>query len=56
MGRKDSTNFHYFINIKRSFERDKALLKDMGFLLDFENDKWKINDGYNYQALRYLMI
>ena len=31
---------------KRSFERDKALLKDMGFLLDFENDKWKINDGY----------
>ena len=31
---------------KRSFERDKALLKEMGFLLDFENDKWKINDGY----------
>ena len=27
---------------KRSFERDKALLKEMGFLLDFENDKWKI--------------
>ena len=37
---------------KRSFERDKALLKDMGFLLDFENDKWKINDGYKLSGAK----
>lgn len=37
---------------KRSFERDKSLLKDMGFLLDFENNKWKLDEGYKISGTR----
>tara|TARA_B100000700_G_scaffold83267_1_gene93803 strand:+ start:3292 stop:4119 length:828 start_codon:yes stop_codon:yes gene_type:complete len=32
---------------KRSFERDKVLLREMGYNLDYNNDKWSINEGYN---------
>ena len=32
---------------KRSFERDKVLLREMGFNLDYINDKWTIDEGYN---------
>jgi predicted DNA-binding transcriptional regulator YafY len=32
---------------KRSFERDKAILKEIGFNLEYENDKWNLNDGYS---------
>ncbi len=32
---------------KRSFERDKVLLRDMGYNLDYKNDKWSIDEGYN---------
>ena len=32
---------------KRSFERDKVLLREMGYNLDYINDKWSINEGYN---------
>jgi len=32
---------------KRSFERDKVLLREMGYNLDYKNDKWSIDEGYN---------
>ena len=32
---------------KRSFERDKVLLREMGYSLDYKNDKWSIEEGYN---------
>ena len=32
---------------KRSFERDKVLLREMGYNLDYINDKWTIDEGYN---------
>ena len=32
---------------KRSFERDKVLLREMGYNLDYNNDKWSIDEGYN---------
>ena len=32
---------------KRSFERDKVLLREMGYNLDYNNDKWSIHEGYN---------
>ena len=32
---------------KRSFERDKVLLREMGYSLDYVNDKWSIDEGYN---------
>jgi len=32
---------------KRSFERDKVLLREMGYNLDYIKDKWTINEGYN---------
>ena len=32
---------------KRSFERDKVLLREMGYNLDYINDKWSIDEGYN---------
>ena len=39
---------------KRSFERDKSLLKDMGYLIEFENDKWKLSDGYSISGTRII--
>ncbi len=32
---------------KRSFERDKVLLREMGYSLDYKNDKWTIDEGYD---------
>ncbi len=32
---------------KRSFERDKVLLREMGYNLDYKNDKWTLEEGYN---------
>ena len=32
---------------KRSFERDKVLLREMGYNLDYIKAKWTINEGYN---------
>ena len=32
---------------KRSFERDKVLLREMGYNLDYVNDKWSIDEGYS---------
>ena len=32
---------------KRSLERDKVLLREMGYNLDYINDKWSIDEGYN---------
>ena len=32
---------------KRAFERDKVLLREMGYNLDYKNDKWSIDEGYN---------
>jgi len=32
---------------RRSFERDKVLLREMGYNLDYIKDKWTINEGYN---------
>ena len=32
---------------KRSFERDKVLLREMGYNLDYINDKWSIDEGYS---------
>ena len=32
---------------KRSFERDKVLLREMGYNIDYINDKWSIDEGYN---------
>ena len=39
---------------KRSFERDKSLLKEMGYLIEFENDKWKLLDGYSISGTRII--
>ena len=39
---------------KRSFERDKALLKEMGYLIEFVNDKWKLSDGYSILGTRII--
>ena len=39
---------------KRSFERDKSLLKEMGYLIEFENDKWKLSDGYSISGTRII--
>lgn len=35
---------------KRSFERDKSLLKEIGFNLVYENDKWSFTDGYKLEG------
>ena len=32
---------------RRSFERDKSLLKSFGYILDYENDKWSFDQGYS---------
>tara|TARA_B100000497_G_scaffold107442_1_gene125008 strand:- start:3107 stop:3940 length:834 start_codon:yes stop_codon:yes gene_type:complete len=36
---------------KRSFERDKLLLKEVGYNLEYENDKWNLDDGYKLKGL-----
>ena len=38
---------------KRSFERDKSILKEIGFNLEYDNDKWNLNDGYSINCLLY---
>ena len=35
---------------KRSFERDKVLLKEVGFRLEYENDKWTLQEGYKLEG------
>ena len=35
---------------KRSFERDKSILKEIGFNLEYENDKWNLEDGYTLKG------
>ena len=35
---------------KRSFERDKSILKEIGFNLEYDNDKWNLNDGYSIKG------
>ena len=32
---------------RRSFERDKNLLRSFGYLIEYENDKWSYNKGYS---------
>ena len=39
---------------KRSFERDKSLLKEMGYLIEFDNDKWKLSEGYTISGTRII--
>jgi len=31
---------------RRSFERDKNLLRSFGYIIDYENDKWSFDKGY----------
>ena len=31
---------------RRSFERDKNLLRSFGYIIDYENDKWSYDKGY----------
>ena len=31
---------------RRSFERDKNLLRSFGYVIDYENDKWSFDKGY----------
>ena len=40
---------------KRSFERDKALLKEVGFNLEYENDKWSVEDGYKLKGTHIIL-
>ena len=35
---------------KRSFERDKSILKEIGFNLEYDNDKWNLNEGYSIKG------
>ena len=32
---------------RRSFERDKNLLRSFGYLIEYENDKWSFDKGYS---------
>ena len=32
---------------RRSFERDKNLLRSFGYLIEYKNDKWSYNKGYS---------
>ncbi len=32
---------------RRSFERDKNLLRSFGYIIDYENDKWTFDKGYS---------
>jgi len=33
-------------SFRRSFERDKNLLRSFGYVIDYENDKWSFDKGY----------
>ena len=33
-------------SFRRSFERDKNLLRSFGYVIDYENDKWSFDRGY----------
>ena len=33
-------------SFRRSFERDKNLLRSFGYLIDYQNDKWSFEKGY----------
>ena len=47
---KDSISDYRDLNqqaFRRSFERDKNLLRSFGYLIQYENDKWSYNKGYS---------
>ena len=47
---KDSISDYRDLNqqaFRRSFERDKNLLRSFGYLIEYENDKWSYNKGYS---------
>ena len=47
---KDSISDYRNLNqqaFRRSFERDKNLLRSFGYLIEYENDKWSYNKGYS---------
>ena len=47
---KDSISDYRDLNqqaFRRSFERDKNLLRSFGYLLQYENDKWSYDKGYS---------
>ena len=35
----------------RSFERDKDVLRKLGFEINYINDKWEINSGYEISGV-----
>ena len=47
---KDSISDYRDLNqqaFRRSFERDKNLLRSFGYLIQYENDKWSYDQGYS---------
>lgn len=47
---KDSISDYRDLNqqaFRRSFERDKNLLRSFGYLIQYENDKWSYDKGYS---------
>ena len=47
---KDSISDYRDLNqqaFRRSFERDKNLLRSFGYLIEYENDKWSFDKGYS---------
>jgi len=47
---KDSVSDYRDLNqqaFRRSFERDKNLLRSFGYLIQYENDKWSYDKGYS---------
>jgi len=47
---KDSISDYRELNqhaFRRSFERDKNLLRSFGYLIQYENDKWSYDKGYS---------
>ncbi len=47
---KDSISDYRDLNqqaFRRSFERDKNLLRSFGYLIHYENDKWSYDKGYS---------
>jgi len=47
---KDSISDYRYLNqqaFRRSFERDKNLLRSFGYLIQYENDKWSYDKGYS---------
>ena len=46
---KDNIQDYRHLNeqaFRRSFERDKNLLRSFGYIIDYENDKWSFDKGY----------